>query len=39
MRQSELPGKSENMSKPTLRDTVSWQGTCNDFAEVNYQYA
>lgn len=25
--------KSENMSKPTLWVTVSWQGTYNDFAE------
>lgn len=35
MRQSELPGKSKNMSKPTLWDTVSWQGTYNDFAGGN----
>lgn len=33
MRQSELLGKSENMS--TLWDIVSWQGTYNDFAGGN----
>lgn len=31
MRQSQLPGNGENMSKPTLWDTMSWQRSYIDF--------